>query len=471
MNINVNKLFESERGKKIYTEALRAVKEFSMDEIMSVGSLVGFSGGADSVMLLCFLKKYYENSKGTKIIATHVNHMIRGEEADRDEAFSREFCKAVGVEFISLKYDVPAEANKLSCGLEEVARDIRYNAFKDIIRGRNDISCIAIAHNATDNLETALFNMMRGAGTRGASGIAPVRENIIRPLIHIPKRDIVAALEENSIPYVFDSTNAEIDYKRNYIRNEIVPKLLYLTENPEAQFKKLSSALRADGDYLDGVCNDFIERHGYNNVQTDSLRSLHPAIFARVLIKMAKLGGACGCEATHIDKVSKLLSNHSKNFTVDIPGGVSFISESGKLRVGRPLTRELISYEIKLKKGINEIPELNKAIIVSDSSLDNFSSKVYKISIQRIIDFDIINGELFAREKRDGDLYVYGKMTRKLKKIFNDKDISPDERAKIPIICDGSGILWVPGFPVRDGGNKNPERKLFIAVADRVNNI
>ncbi len=468
MTVDVNKLFESSRGREIYREAMLAVKEFSMSEIMIGGAIVGFSGGADSVMLLCFLKKIYEKNKSAKIIAVHVNHMIRGQEADRDEAFSREFCEALGIEFVALKYDVPSEAKKLSRGLEEVARDIRYKAFQNILQGRNDVSCIAIAHNATDNLETALFNMMRGAGTRGASGITPVRDNIVRPLIYVPKRDIVAALEENLIPYVVDSTNAETDYKRNYIRGEILPKLFYLTENPEAQFKKLSSALRADGDYLDGVCDNFLKVHGYEFVPTSALVNLHPAILARVLIKMAKFGGACGCEATHINKVSELLS---KDFTLDIPGGVSFISEGGRLRVGKPSKRELISYELKIKKGINEIPIINKAVIISDEPFDNFSSKVYKISIQRPIDFDIINGELFVREKRDGDCYVYGKMTHKLKKIFNDKNISQDERSKIPIICDGGGILWVPGFPVRDGGNKNPERKLFIAVADKVNNI
>lgn len=468
MKIDVNKLFESSRGRGIFEKATLALKEFGMSKKMNRGALVGFSGGADSVMLLCFLKKYYGNFEGANIIAVHVNHMIRGDEADRDEAFSREFCKALGVEFIALKYDVPSEAKKMSCGLEEVARNIRYRAFEDILCGRNDISCIAIAHNATDNLETALFNMMRGTGARGASGIAPVRDNIVRPLIFIPKRDIVAALEDNFIPYVIDSTNAEIDYKRNYIRSEILPKLFYLTENPEAQFTKLSLALRADGDYLDGISDEFIKEYGCDCVPTAALLKLHPAILARVLIKMAKSGGACGCEATHINKVSELLF---KDFSIDIPGGVSFISEGGKLRVGKPAECELITYEIKLKKGINEIPEINKAIIVSDLPFDNFSSKVYKISIQRIIDFDIINGELFVREKRNGDVYVYGKITRKLKKIFNDKRIPPHERPKIPIICDGDGILWVPGFPVRDGGNKNPERKLFIAVADRVNNI
>ena len=466
MKINVNNLFESPCGRELYKEAILAIEEYSMAEKMRNGALVGFSGGADSVMLLCFLKKYYENLGSGKIVAVHINHMIRGDEADRDEAFSRDFCAAIGVEFVSKKVDVPAEAKRLSLGLEEAARNIRYSIFEEIFKSRNDISCVSIAHNATDNLETAIFNMMRGAGARGASGILPVRDNIIRPLIFVPKRDIVASLEENSIPYVTDSTNNEVEYNRNYIRNEIIPKLFRLTENPEAQFKKLSIALRLDDDYLDRVADGFLKEFS-DFVPVSKLCELHRALLARVLLKMARAGGAGGCEATHINEVEKLLS---KDFSVALPGGVNFISENGFLRVGKYEADIQVSYERKICLGINDIPEINKAVILSDVPLDNFSSKVYKISIQQTIDFDIIYGELYVREKRDGDSYVYGKMTRKLKKIFNDKNIPLKERSEIPIICDGRGILWVPGFPIRDGGNKKSERKLFIAIAEPVNN-
>ena len=467
MKIDVKELFDTPRGKEIYCKARRAVKDFSMADKLRVGALVGFSGGADSVMLLCFLKRYYEENPGGKILAIHVNHMIRGAEACRDETFSRDFCSALGVEFISLKFDVIAEAKKLSKGIEETARDIRYSAFDDILQGRNDISCIAVAHNATDNLETAIFNMMRGSGSRGVAGILPVRDSIIRPLIYIPKRDITGVLDAASVPYVIDSTNAEIDYKRNYIRSEIIPKLHYLTENPEAQITKLSFALRTDDSYLEDEAEKFLNKFDGCVVPASELQRLHKALSARVIRSMAKKGGSSGCEFTHIAKISELLG---KDFSIALPGGVSFISESGVCRVAKPMLEARPSYERKLQIGVNLIPEINCAVILSNEKIDNSFSKVYKISIQQIIDFDIISGELSVREKRDGDSYVYGKMRRKLKKIFNDRSIPQNVRSRIPIICDDAGILWVPGFPVRDGGDKNSKRKLFIAVAQIVNN-
>ena len=462
MKIDVKELFNTPRGKEIYEKAKSAVQDFSMADKLCGGVLVGFSGGADSVMLLCFLKRYYEENSGGKILAVHINHMIRGSESDRDEDFSRCFCSALGVEFVSLKFDVIAEAKKLSKGIEETARDIRYSAFDSLLQGRNNISCIAVAHNATDNLETALFNMMRGAGSRGVSGILPVRDSIIRPLIYIPKRDITGTLDAASIPYVIDSTNAEIDYKRNYIRSEIIPKLHYLTEDPEAQFTKLSTALRADDSYLDDEAERFINKFDGLKVPANELQGLHKAISSRVIRTMAKRGGSSGCEFTHISKISELLG---KDFSIALPGGVSFISESGVCRVGKPMPESSPSYEHKLQIGVNIIPEINSAVILSYEKIENSFSNVYKISIQQTIDFDIINGVLSVRERRDGDSYVYGKMRRKLKKIFNDKSIPQNERSRIPIICDDTGILWVPGFPVRDGGDRNSKRKLFIAVA------
>ena len=129
-----------------------------------------------------------------------------------------------------------------------------------------------------------------------------------------------------------------------------------------------------------------------------------------------------------------------------------------------PSCLALPKYERKLLLGENEIEDIGAVILLSREPIE-YSSKVYKIAIQQTIDFDIIEGELSVREKRDGDSYVYGGMTRKLKKLFNDRSLTRAERAKAAVICDGKGILWVPGFRVRDGGAKNPERKLYVALA------
>ena len=118
--------------------------------------------------------------------------------------------------------------------------------------------------------------------------------------------------------------------------------------------------------------------------------------------------------------------------------------------------------------GENYIASINSIIVLSNEKITSVSSNVYKISIQTSIDFDIINGVLYARSKREGDSYIFGGMTRKLKKLFNDKKIPIEKRCRIPVICDDLGILWVKGFATRDGGDKNSKNRLYIAIAEEM---
>lgn len=463
---DLKKLFETNSGARVYGEFMRAVEDFQLRERFEKGVVVGFSGGSDSVTLLLALKRFSQENKCGKICAVHVNHMIRGAEADRDEQFSREFCEGLGIEFLSFHRDVPTYAREQALGIEEAARNIRYSVFEDLIRGREDLSCVAVAHNATDNLETVIFNMMRGSGTRGISGINPTRDDIIRPLLYVAKRDILRALDDSRIPFVTDSTNLETDYSRNYIRAEILPKLLRLSENPEAAATKLSRALRDDAEYLDGEAERVFSEHKDGSATREELVSMPQAIFYRLVSLMAKSAG-CSLESTHVYAIKSSLMNTAGDFSISLPSGFDFVCQCDKCEISKRKEKSEIKYEYKLSMGVNHIEEIDAEIILSDNPVEDFSSKVYKISIQRAIDFDIINGGLYVREKRDGDAYCYGGMTHKLKKLFNDKKIPLGERALIPVICDDNGILWVPGFGIRSTDKEKTSRKLYIAIAKR----
>ena len=146
---------------------------------------------------------------------------------------------------------------------------------------------------------------------------------------------------------------------------------------------------------------------------------------------------------------------------------MDFVCVENLCSISKKTPKSEIKYEYNLSIGVNHIEEIDTEIILSEEPINDFSSKVYKISIQQSIDFDIINGGLSVREKRDGDSYSYGGMTHKLKKLFCDKKISPREREQIPIFCDGDGIIWVPGFSVRSSGKPKSQKKLYIAIAKR----
>ena len=446
-----NGLFALPEGRAVYSLFLEAIADNSMESAISRGVLVGLSGGADSVMLLHLLVEYRRlRCEDFPILAVHVNHGIRGDEAARDESFARDLAGSLGVEFISRRVDVPAIAARCVKSLEETARDVRYAIFDDIISGRNDISTIALGHNATDNLETVIFNMMRGAGSRGVSGIPPTRDRIVRPMIYIPKAQIASALDAAGIAYVTDSTNSDTAYTRNYIRHEIIPALSKLTASPEVSARKLSQNIRIDDNYIDGVAEALLLRAG-GAPRASELASIHPAVLYRVVTRMALAVCGRAPERVHIEKIRELLPLGS--FSYDLPGGCSFISSCGVCRAVKKAQTADFFYRVSL--GRNEMPEILAELVLSESRAE-ISHNVYKFSIHADLSSAIIEGGLYIRSRREGDEYRYGGMTHKLKKMLIDAKIPRDLRDKVPVLADERGVVWVPGFGVRDDGGTDP---------------
>lgn len=446
-------MFSSKQGREVYDRILATVESENMSEMLDRGVLVGFSGGADSVLLLCFLQEYKRRyNKDFPILAVHVNHGIRGDEAERDEAFSLSFASDLGIEAKSVTADVPSISAKLGIGIEEAARNVRYSFFNDIIRGRNDIFTIAVAHNATDNAETVIMNILRGSGLSGASGIKPTRDNIVRPLIKVAKGDIVSLLEAGGIPYVTDSTNASIDYSRNYVRNEILPLFERLSSDPEASFTKLTDNLREDLDYLNSRADAFICDNGHDKIKNALLKALHPSIFARVISALAFEFNGEYPEEKHIKAIYRLLD--SDNFRYSLPGKCDFVCERGICTfLSKSNENKLDGQIFSLTKGENKIYGTNLTVYIGE--VEKSSLNVYNFSIQVEISSDIIDDSLFIRFKTDGDSYKYHGMTHKLKKVFNDRNIPVSERDLIPVLCDSHGILVVPGMSVRDGAKSD----------------
>ena len=302
-------VFSSKHGECIYSSALRTIDDYHMLDRIKEGVLVGLSGGADSVMLLLLLLKIKSSVCDFPLVAVHINHMIRGIEADRDENFSKSLCRSLGVEFRSISLNVPEIAKEQGISIEEAARNARYSTFFDIIEADSRISTIAVAHNATDNLETVIFNMMRGSGLSGICGIPPVRDNIIRPLIYSSKKEITSALDVAGIDYVTDSTNTDVQYTRNYIRHEIVPRLCALNEAPEAMVTRMCLNLRDDNEYMSREADRIIVSSMQDaGIPSVALSGIPKSLFYRVLLKMVAKKSATRPEKTHVDAIYDLLS-------------------------------------------------------------------------------------------------------------------------------------------------------------------
>ncbi len=445
---------------RVLSDFNRTVDKYSMLSQFKGGVLVGFSGGADSVMLLSLMKDF-SDKHGFKLAALHVNHMIRGKEADRDEQFCRDFCERLSVELIVEKIDVPTVAENEGRSIEDAARCVRYDAFFRTVDKREDLSCIVTAHNSSDNAETVIFNMLRGGGSRAMCGIPVVRDNIFRPIILSTKSDIVAAAEEIGVPYVTDSTNSDTDYTRNYIRAELLPRMSRISPVPEAAIARMCENIATDNSYIEQVAKDIVRENGIiDRADRELLSTLHPAILYRVIgiMRESTFGDTeAFIEKKHFDSIYGALKNGSINFSIDISGSQSFVCERGACFFARQGDNAECEYSVSLKMGENILPN-GSVIYLSEAFDDKFSQKaknVYKLSIQAIISFDTIDVMLTARSRKEGDSFKLGGMTRRLKKLYNEKKLSPSERRAIPIVCESDNIVWVPMLGVADSARKN----------------
>jgi len=424
-----------------------------LDSVKSV--LCALSGGADSVVLLHVLKNVLgESDIGLR--AVHVNHSIRGDEAQRDEDFCKDMCRALDIPITVRRVDAPEFAKENGIGLEEAARILRYRVFSEILA---DGEVVATAHNATDNAETVLFNLIRGAGSRGLAGIPPVRDNIIRPIIASDRDQIRSFAKQNGIEYVEDSTNSDTAYTRNFIRAEIIPRAKKLNPSFESTVLEASGHLRAEDGYFTSAACEFIAKNEKDrSIPCDLLCSLPSPVSFRVVGEFCKKYGCGALSSVHVEAVIGLAERRVPHSSLDLPGNKSVVVENGCLSVGKSSRTEINSSdedngENPILFGLNLFDKKKFDILLLDEkSFKEFQKKenIYKLSIFDKINFDKIKGSIHMRTRRSGDAYRARGVTKTVRRMMSEKKIPLQKRDILPVICDNDGIVWVPGFPVAD---------------------
>lgn len=435
-----------------------APQEFTPPHVLSgmpsdTPILAGFSGGSDSTAMLHMLSAYAK-STGAPLYAAHINHGIRGEEADRDEMFCREFCDGLGVELFVLRADVPAIAKERGESIETAARNVRYEYFEKVMTEK-DIPLLATAHNANDNLETMLFNLCRGASLTGMCGIPETRPSgggrVIRPILRMPKDTILTYCIDNGLSFVTDSTNTDTDYTRNMIRAEIIPALCRINSGAVRNSARLSEALTADSLCLESMKNMFLEGlcEGYS-VETEKLNGSPDAIVNRALTTLySDISEGGSLEWTHIDALRRLSENAVPHSSVTLPKGIEAVIEDKRLVFRKAEKKTVIEpYSIPLSEGSNSISQTNCEIVIVNSQN---TKNVYKNSTPLSLDSAKIKGGLVARSRQAGDKIRSGGMHKSVKKLMCDKKIPLELRSRLPVICDEDGIIAIPFIGIRDG--------------------
>ena len=429
------------------------IKYGMLDGVKSI--LCALSGGADSVVLLHVLREIFHGCD-IRLRAVHVNHSIRGEEAKRDEDFCRDLCKRLDIELIVRIVDAPGFAAENGTGLEEAARELRYRVFDDVLESGE---VVATAHNATDNAETVLFNLIRGAGSRGLAGIPPVRDRIIRPLIASDREVIRDFASKNGIEYVVDSTNADTAYTRNFIRAELIPRAKKLNPAFESTVLDASEHLRKEDLYFTSAANEFLDENEVGGgLPCDKLLELPSPISFRVIVTFCKKYGGKSLSSVHTDAILHLVQKGIAHSSLDLPGNVSVSIENGYLVMRKRMLRDReneknAGVETPLSYGANVFEEKEYDLFILDAKdFKEFQKKqnIYKLFIFDKINSDKIKNSVYARERRAGDAYRSRSVTKTVRRIMSEKKIPLEKRDSLPIICDGDGIIWVPGFSVAD---------------------
>lgn len=301
------------------------------------GIVVGLSGGPDSVCLfhaLCSLKRKLQIGD---ITAVHINHSMRGEESDGDEAYARGLAESMGAEFISFKYDVPAIAAASGEGTEEAGRRLRYCAFERIRRKRG-AARIAVAHNMNDQAETVMMRIMRGTGLRGLSGIDHVRADgiVIRPLLDIERSEIETYCAENGLAPHIDSTNKQDIYTRNKIRLNLLPAMQRdFNPNIMEALVRLSEQAREDEDFIMSAAEKFTEGRWDEkamSLELDGFSELHSAAAKRVIMLCAaRAGMEQNMSALHLENTLRIAAVGAETKQIDLSDGFYARVSYGKL--------------------------------------------------------------------------------------------------------------------------------------------
>lgn len=417
-------------------------------DILSTPILVALSGGADSVSLLLALKEL--NAKN--LAAAHVNHCIRGAEADEDEDFCKELCERNGIRFFVSRIDVPECARKNKLSLETAAREERYAYLSKVAR-ENGYTLLT-AHNANDNLETVLFNLGRGTSAKGLKGIPVSRldkENvrIVRPLLYVTREEIEEFLEKRNQAYRTDSTNLKDDATRNRLRHFVVPQFLAAFPDGLSAVSRMTSLLSADTAYLEKKAEKLIER--YNEEGIDVFRNEDVAIVSRAVKSICE--SLCNRELSEIHIRAVCDMTASRRGECALPNGIVVID--GNRLVLRSEADSDCGQICEISYGQGVYPLWDGYVAEVSEEYTQIYSGVNKTITYKVANCDILQKEKAVfRTRRVGDR-VYlpkRKVTKTLKKLFNEEKTDIKKRDRLPLLAVDHRVLLMPVDEFKSGG-------------------
>jgi tRNA(Ile)-lysidine synthase len=427
--------------------------------------LVALSGGPDSVFLLYLLYKFRTRLK-IKLSAIHINHGLRGKDAAADEKFCSDYCLKMETDFISVKKNVKSFSKKNGYSLEEAGRILRYREFTRALKVRK-LDKIATAHNASDNTETVLLNLIKGTGLDGISGIPAGRDNIIRPVLCFTKEEILAYLDRKNISFRIDKSNEDTNFERNYLRNKILP-LIKTRLNPSVDQALLVSSenFRSIKEYILTT-----EAESFKNIKKDSSGNLQIRI-ADLIKAKSELRGLLlktllereldiQIFSRDIKKIF-LLSGAQTGKQIELSGGTLVFREREYLKFIRGF-RKKEEYSVKVHIGEKKITPFG---ILSITRCDKASPVYSGNKNKEYISADAVSNDFTIRRWKNGDTFhpLGMKGSKKISDFLNEQKVESSGKKNHLILLNNDKVVWVIGLRIDDRFKIIPSTKKMLEL-------
>ena len=442
--------------------------------------LVGVSGGPDSVALLHALVRLQPELAVARVGVAHVHHGLRGAEADADLAFVASLAAGLGLPFYTEKIDVAAAARNTGASVEDAARTARYRFFQDTAAAHG-YQKIATAHHANDNAEWVLMNLVRGAGPDGLSGIPPVRDNIIRPLIHVSRDDILAFLTHGGMDYVEDSTNADLTFTRNRVRHHLLP-LLEEQYNPgiAASLNRVAEIFRDESLWIRDMVSGLFEQAvllrepGRVVLKAGVVRALPLAARRRLVRRVLEIvkGDLRRITFDHVETVCRGVG---RAFGLDLPDAVHVSGNEQELVFTdtavcpatatpqvKPFSYTL--FDTGLGNGSVTIAETGVTLGFALAPCAPPAKLQHNDRRTALLDAEKLTCPLTVRNVRPGDRFVPLGMTgsQKVSDFFINTRVAPEDRAACPVVESGGAIVWVAGHRMAEHVKLTPASRQVL---------
>lgn len=430
--------------------------------------LLAVSGGADSTALLhtiCALKT--EGVLSAELICAHINHQLRGSQAEMDEDFVIAEAARLNLSLMTRRLDVRGFARKNKLSIETAARKLRIESLLDIAKAGN-CNCVATAHQKNDNAETVIQRLCRGTGFRGLAGIWPVRSfaddiKFVRPLLCVRRDEIIEYLKKRNLRWRLDHTNYDCTYRRNYIRHRLIPALQ--RQCSDSIVERLSELAQSAHRFHRLICSSVdkvwpeLADCSDDGLKMDlkMFQPEPPAVKVELVRRsLASLGsGERNLTQEHLKRILQLTEQNISGRKIELPDGFVVGSEYGKLIFARPQERRQLWKQTKKSVEL-EVPGRtrfgNCLIEATIFEADEKQLKKFKAEKNEFIewlDLDKVKPPLVVRLREDGDRFwplgLEGE--KKVGKFLTAAKVPQELRKKLLIVADSEKIIWL--WPIR----------------------